>query len=50
MNLGLQNCVIIIPIENSCIELNNKKIHSLQRYDITQHFRILQCVSALVPT
>jgi hypothetical protein len=38
---GVQNYAVIMPIENSCIERNNKKLTSLQRYEIAQNYRIL---------
>jgi hypothetical protein len=40
MKRGLQNYVVILPIENTCIKVNNNKINSLQRCDTAQNYRI----------
>jgi hypothetical protein len=37
MKLGLQNYVVIIPIDNSYIKFNNNMITSLQKYVIAQN-------------
>jgi hypothetical protein len=42
MKMGLQKCAIIT--EKSCMKSNNNKLHSLQRYDIAQNYRILRKV------
>jgi hypothetical protein len=38
---GVQNYAVIIPIKSSCIERNNKKLTSLQRYEIALNYKIL---------
>jgi hypothetical protein len=35
MELGLQNCAVIMQTENNRIKFNSNKINSLQRRDIT---------------
>jgi hypothetical protein len=44
MKLGLQNYAVFTPIGNSCIKFNDNKVNSLQKYDNTQHYRILHKV------
>jgi glutathione peroxidase-family protein len=41
--MGLLNCAVM-PIENSCNKFNNNKINCLQRYDITENYKILHKV------
>jgi len=49
-HIGLNNYVVIMPIEYRCIKLNNNKVNSLQVYDIAQNCRILRSGgSAFVP-
>jgi hypothetical protein len=43
MKLAVQNYAVNIPTENSYIKFD-KKIDSLQRYDIAQNYRILHKV------
>jgi hypothetical protein len=47
MKLGLLHYAVIIPIDNSYIKFNNRKINSLQTYDIT--LNSTQSSSAFVP-
>jgi hypothetical protein len=44
--LGLQNYAIITPFVGSCIKLNNNRINSLQRYDTTQSYRMVQFITS----
>jgi hypothetical protein len=48
MKLGLQNYVVIMQIENSCIKLNNNKINSARRYGNAQNYTILHKVGQLL--
>jgi hypothetical protein len=41
MKLWFRNYAAVMPIENNCIISNNKKLNSLQRYNIAQNYRIL---------
>jgi hypothetical protein len=43
MNLGLRIYTVVMPTAASCSKFNDD-INSLQRYDITQNYRILHKV------
>jgi hypothetical protein len=43
MKLGLQNYVVIMPTENSCIKFNNK-LRSLQRHKSTEFYTEWFCI------
>jgi hypothetical protein len=44
MKLGFHNYAVVIPTKNIDIKFNNRKINSLQIYDIAQNYRILHKV------
>jgi hypothetical protein len=41
MKVEHQNYAVIMPIESSYIELNNRKTNNIQKYDTVQNYRIL---------
>jgi hypothetical protein len=51
MKLVFHNYATIKLMENSCVKFSNEKSNSLQRYDISQNYRIMHIVDqAFIPT
>jgi hypothetical protein len=48
MKLGLQNYAVIMTIEKTCLNFNNKKLYSLKMHDFAQNCRIIDGVVQLL--